>query len=380
MPASLTVQVRLGFSMGWRIWTPNEVGFYAKTLAHSYFILVILKAKFLREHIWIVNYNLFMGSKKYHVFIEFLKFGMKSKEERCFWKKIIFVSLVIRHKKLTKRYFNYMDQRYRIISYRSRLFKCFQQRRNRVFGWKHLESKIFKRAGASFLKIHKKTSNSLTGVEKFRHSLPSVIPPNVKKKSLKYTALAVKYNAFIKPESVSVIRRLSSIQNLSTRSVSQFVENVTSFKKKSKSFFFRNLSKNKRNFLDYRKDNKEALGFKNIGFFSLKKYLYLKNAKNTAKLGSLSTKKSGVSFGNSTFFTNGAEKTLLEGFRFDPVRIQNKFSIFGGPRKRLSRNLRRAFKGKYVKHLSDLVWFWEKLSRLLSYYMHKYSLVRKKII
>jgi hypothetical protein len=29
--------------------------------------------------------------------------------------------------------------------------------------------------------------------------------------------------------------------------------------------------------------------------------------------------------------------------------------------------LKRSFKGKYIKHLINLIWFWEKVSRLLSY-------------
>lgn len=158
MPASLTVQVRLGFSMGWRIWTPNEVGFYAKTLAHSYFILIILKSKFLKEMIWIVNYNLFMGTKKYHVFIEFLQFGMKSTEERCIWKKIIFISLIARHKKMTKAYFNYRDERFKLLLVKSGLAKAYPYRGDRKAVWKVYESKLFKNTRLNLKANHLKSS------------------------------------------------------------------------------------------------------------------------------------------------------------------------------------------------------------------------------
>lgn len=81
---------------------------------------------------------------------------------------------------------------------------------------------------------------------------------------------------------------------------------------------------------------------------------------NTSKLrSSYSYKKSdfGVKLGleDSCTFTNDSEKTLLESFRFDPIYMRNNYSLFGGPRKRLSRNLRRAFKGKHVKLVADLI-------------------------
>ena len=128
MAASLTRQVRLGFSLGWRIWTPNEVGFYAKTLAHSYFILMVLTSKFLKQKIWIVNYTIIMGIKKYFIFVEFLKFGLRTKEERSYWKKIIYITLVIRHRKynassaksIRKKYY---DTRSKIKRYEQMLLK-----------------------------------------------------------------------------------------------------------------------------------------------------------------------------------------------------------------------------------------------------------------
>jgi hypothetical protein len=40
-----------------------------------------------------------MGISKYFIFVEFLKFGLRTKEERSYWKKIIYITLIIRHKK-----------------------------------------------------------------------------------------------------------------------------------------------------------------------------------------------------------------------------------------------------------------------------------------
>ena len=43
------------------------------------------------------------------------------------------------------------------------------------------------------------------------------------------------------------------------------------------------------------------------------------------------------------------------------------FSVTGGPRKRLFRNIKRSFQGKFIVHYASLVWFWEKISRLITY-------------
>jgi len=167
MPASLTIQVRLGFSMGWRIWTPNEVGFYAKTLAHSYFILVILKAKFLKEKIWIVNYNLFLGKRKYYIFIEFLKFGMKTKEERSFWRKMIYISVVTRSNKFKKNVFiPRRNRHFRVKLLRKSIQASFPKRDWRR-KWKKVNITIYKKVLPMIKKQHiLNLKNTLSEVNK----------------------------------------------------------------------------------------------------------------------------------------------------------------------------------------------------------------------
>lgn len=61
-------------------------------------------------------------------------------------------------------------------------------------------------------------------------------------------------------------------------------------------------------------------------------------------------------------------ETVFEGFKSRPYDRAREFSITGGPRKRLSRNLKRAFLGKHLKFILNLIWFWEKIARLVSYY------------
>lgn len=102
MSAPLTIQVRLGFSMGWRIWSPNEVRFYTKTLAHSYFIYNILRSKLLSSRIWIVNYSIFVSITKYSIFLEYLRFGLKHKEESLRWNKLVYLSLAVLKKRGNK--------------------------------------------------------------------------------------------------------------------------------------------------------------------------------------------------------------------------------------------------------------------------------------
>lgn len=359
MPASLTIQVRLGFSMGWRIWTPNEVGFYAKTLAHSYFILVILKSKFLRELIWIVNYNLFMGTKKYHVFIEFLRFGMKSKEERCFWKKIIYISMVVRHKRLTKRFFTYKEQRHKILSFRAKLYEVLQQKRERVFCWKNLEIGIFKRIRKDFIKMHKKSINGST----VKVNLKSLVYLK-KYKTPKLPLICIRNNVAmwrylkLSTKRSSLIKRLIKFNCENT--IKLFVTKKNNKFTNHNSFFFKS---------DKKKKNQE---------FFYKKFFLLKS--QSLKTIGVFGKNSIAYLTADTVFSNQAEKAVLEEFRFDPVLIKNKYSFCGGPRKRLSRNLRRAYKGKYIKHIADLVWFWEKLARMMTYYLQTYSLEKKRYL
>ena len=353
MPASLTVQVRLGFSMGWRIWTPNEVRFYAKTLAHSYFILVILKSKFLKEMIWIVNYNLFMGTKKYHVFIEFLQFGMKSKDERCIWKKIVYISLVARHKKMTKAYFNFRDERFKLTMFRAKMSQIWPHVEDQRGVWKLYESKIFKDSRLGLKMAHAKRFPNY-GLVKHRNvgkGINSLKRPLIfLRKKYKYSRLF--YNKYLKHRYKSKTRLLKRIGTLFVRKSIFDKKKKDRLPQKVRSLFTRKF-------------------FKKIPFFREEELNRLH--------GSSADTLVGVS-GAKGMLATTTENLLMESFRFDPIYESNRYSVLGGPKKRLSRNLRRAFKGKHVKIATDLVWFWEKVAKMLTYFVRKHVFLKKRII
>ena len=554
MPASLTIQVRLGFSMGWRIWTPNEVGFYAKTLAHSYFILVILKSKFLKEKIWIVNYNLFMGLRKYYIFIEFLKFGMKSKEERSFWRKIIYTSLLIRHISYTKKKikFNYTQgARLKIIK---RFIKVKLRRRGRR-KWYKLNRKIYRNIYIKIKKIFKKKAlfyiKSLKSFKNF--NIISSSTYFFKYPNMFFFKNFLKLFIFFKLKNLKKIRLLSTLKKFNIKKIKIRVKKMKRFKfkiwkikkKLKKRTFndivkkkFKNKKKKKKVIFIIKKKKKKSeikeylfkktlirlLGqkpkyFKNSkiskikfsrlrirsGFYLLfrvskfknivkvgvcKKYnnfFYknnsikfkigckrskIKNKKiylNSIRLKKLNTKKlknnknnnfskkikklskmqknlkrkvvllesladkkkekqellfkytsnflkivklKKFSNHNFIFFKSKRRMRLLhndlfeknkniklivkdevsdsnesfkqfailDSFKWDIKRTSTTISIFGGPRKRLSRNLRRSFKGKRINNITNLIWFWEKISRLISYYTQTVRLLELKLI
>jgi len=53
-----------------------------------------------------------MGISKYFIFVEFLKFGLKTKEERSYWKKIIYITLIVRHKRYSAASVNSVKKKY----------------------------------------------------------------------------------------------------------------------------------------------------------------------------------------------------------------------------------------------------------------------------
>lgn len=400
MPASLTVQVRLGFSMGWRIWTPNEVGFYAKTLAHSYFILVILKAKFLKETIWIVNYNLFIGIRKYYVFIEFLKFGMKSKEERSYWRKIMYISLLLRHSVFTKKrkYFE-ANQGFRMKVIR-RLINTKFVKAKRVYRWSKLHKKIVDGIVRKGYKV-----NLLQKLYDFTPYLKKSLP-NYKRKLIKKTE---KYISKVRFKTKNFIKILVWLKLKNSRKrihkiglprilkkfkmIKNKIKYGKLFFKPRKNYFKTTLTKKFKKKLILKKTNNLLLHKKNkyqklVNMFnrkSEKMYLHgkLKNTKNLATLrGDWALENLSKRLGQKTLATSKNAinkkkiriKTVAEFFKLDIKKEPVKYSVFGGPRSRLSRNLRRSYKGKQIKNILNLIWFWEKISRLLSYYFNNHKL------
>lgn len=392
MPASLTVQVRLGFSMGWRIWTPNEVGFYAKTLAHSYFILVILKAKFLKQKIWIVNYNLFMGVKRYFVFIEYLHFGKKSLEEGCFWKKITFTSLVARHSRYTKEYFKRKVGVFFKIASKSRMLGNSSEVRWRPIIWNTFQIRTMRKLLPQLKPAHDSHYLLMSNRAKIA-KLPKVVKTKFKINSNLNTVkdvmgLRARYflNVVIFSKKKNI--RLRNVINKSvTKKYLKLLNSIKTQKKKQKSL------KKKEKLTKKNKKINTDLSFK-ISADKLKNKMssvygpifvnksYAKPNKSK-KVVNFKFPRNYEKYNISKYRDFSDKKILhamLEEFRFDPVYINDKYSVAGGPRKRLSRNLRRAFKAKFIKNVTNLIWFWEKVSRLVTYYVHSYLLEKKNII
>ena len=393
MPASLTVQVRLGFSMGWRIWTPNEVGFYAKTLAHSYFILVILKAKFLKQRIWVVNYNLFMGIKRYFVFIEYLHFGKKSLEEGCFWKKITYTSLVARHARYTKDYFRRKVSVFYKIAIKSRTLSSNNEVKMRPMEWGYFQKLAIKKILPKLKPAHDRHYLYATNLVKKAKITKSVkISYNISSKmKIRKDLLNLRVRYLLNVVAMSEkknfkLRRV--VNKVITKRYLKLVNFIKTSKKKKKKLKKKSSKLKKKVFLKKLFTFKiKALSLKNklrnvFGPIITKDKKIL--SKKKRKKVNFVNPKGIIDRGTITKYRGFSGKkalySMLEEFRFDPVYVNDKFSVAGGPRKRLSRNLRRAFKAKFIKNVTNLIWFWEKVSRLITYYVHYYMLEKNSII
>lgn len=69
--ATLSLQVRLGITKGWRVRTLNEFKFYNQAVAHCLFIFTALRMRGYRERMWTLHYTVFMSGKKYVIYIEY---------------------------------------------------------------------------------------------------------------------------------------------------------------------------------------------------------------------------------------------------------------------------------------------------------------------
>ena len=367
MSASLTLQIRLGFSLGWRIWTPNEVGFYAKTLAHSYFIYMILKSKLLTKLLWVVNYSVFVSKKRYLVFLEFLEFGLKTKEERTRWKKLMYISLVVRdpNKTITNKTEVENLQRINSITKFIRKHKRFTRKLTKInrYYQKIVQNKEF------FKPI----------IDNFQKKLPKVLRNTLGRRATKPYKKNINKRELFWVES----------RNLSCG----FVKSIQSFKrirkKPLKIFFY-----NKKRAVVKKKKALGKLLLCKIGAFSLKG----RKSTRSVRLGKVINKLENVNSDEMLFLE---KKTLLSkklkkkyplklrgvlntshelninkvssmlNFRRIDLKLKDPrhSSFCGGPRKRFYRNIRRSFKGKHIKTYEHLVWFWEKVSRMLTYYV-----------
>lgn len=407
MPVSLTNQVRLGFSMGWRIWTPNEVRFYAKTLAHSYFIFVVLKSKFLKKKLWVVNYSIIMGIKKYFVFIEFLQFGLKSKEERTYWKKLMYIGLIIRHSKFKKKLINNGDGYFRLTAIRRYFKKQKETHGCNIKEVEQLENNFYNSIEkkptkgelfiTNFIKnINLQKTLKIQDSNKFL-KLNTIFFKKIKKNHINLT---FKYN-HLKKE--TIINRINSV----------ITESKFKNKKNPLKKFFKTYLKKKSNILVLKqinngeKSNKCKIVYNSINLYknirktNIKSIRILKNSllinlnknsnksyKNNNKLfykkltyksfiatnirfKNIDNKTKKLNYNN--IMSDMSIKKELKLLSITNISIDNNyrtktlFSFSGGPRKRFSRNLKRAFKGKNITQHLSLIWFWEKISRLVSY-------------
>lgn len=69
--ATLTLQVRLGISRGWRVRTLNNVKFYNQAIAHCLFIFSSLRARGYKDRIWTMNYTVFASGSRYSIYVEY---------------------------------------------------------------------------------------------------------------------------------------------------------------------------------------------------------------------------------------------------------------------------------------------------------------------
>lgn len=398
MPASLSNQIRLGFSLGWRIWTPNEVGFYAKTLAHSYFIFTILKAKFFTKKLWVVNYSIFIAAAKYLVFVEFIEFGIKTKEERTYWKKIMYISLLIRHAKYKSK-LKYTPNFEKMKTIGRFFRKLAKKKRN-----KELRPKIwtyFKKMGNSAIKrrdekeIHKKTFEILSKTLAENKNLNLKFYRLNQRKKAQFNAVSEnkksyrkRVKSFFKREYVAAGLRQKIMYKWNSKSFPKDFE-ILNKKQKAVKVLSRKIGKiwfRKRTARTILKKKSlrpianfdtitEVLGRKQIKTNKKKQTvrfpislqiarvwrLDIERRKNVTR--SLTVRKS---VDSETRLKDRAE--LIFAFQsYIQKRFGVGFSITGGPRKRLFRNIKRNFQGKFIVHYTSLVWFWEKISKLITY-------------
>lgn len=383
MPASLTVQVRLGFSMGWRIWTPNEVGFYAKTLAHSYFILIILKSKFLKKKIWIVNYNLIVGMHKYYIFIEFLKFGLRTKEERTYWKKIMYITLLVQHRRYflrsgkvrIKKIFRLLGiKRYLLKRYGTRYAKKKWLKFQKKLLIKNLKVRFIRRFEGKYtfesseanLTYQEHLNHFEMGLQKWKNSHYGFGKLNIKTlwyargwflqkgglNSKKFKKIKI---IFKKTRNKRLRFKLKNFLRLKKRTKFSFIAGPKVCSVGKLSLKKKNLHKTMANTFLANLENVKKI-----------KHILPKTLKASKRIDKLST----YSFEKLTIVFPGSLPEII----IEP-RV---FSIVGGPRKRLSRNLKRTFKGKSLKQVTGLLWFWEKIARLVNYYILYIRHLKKK--
>lgn len=355
-----------------------------------------------------------MGIKRYFVFIEYLHFGKKSKEEGCFWKKVAFTSLVARHTKYTKNFFKLKKGWRKMVKKKTHLNKIHGYR-ERTRRWWNFQKKstnnIIPSMKNSYIKNYKKIMKNLTKLDIKKYKL--IVKIKKKNKVLKKSKFFLKSRSnllvtlliFSRKRSLRLKKLLNKVIIKEYHKLFKFIKKKIFFKKNKKKnikskFFLKNsiLSKFLKKKMSSSFFIKKSLSLQNKISTILGHNLLGTNIYNISKIIKARVYSKSDKIGNRKYTTfykrffrninilnkNQLDKkvldALLEEFRFDPIYIKDKYSVAGGPRKRLSRNLRRAFKGKFIKNITNLIWFWEKVSRLVTYYVHSYLLIKKNII
>lgn len=367
MSASLTLQIRLGFSLGWRIWTPNEVGFYAKTLAHSYFIYMILKSKLLTKLLWVVNYSVFVSKKRYLVFLEFLEFGLKTKEERTRWKKLMYISLVVRdpNKTITNKTEVENLQRINSIAKFIRKHKRFTRKLTKISRY--------------YQKVVQNKEFFKPMIDSFQKKLPKVVRNTLGRRSTKILKKNINKKDIVCVESRNLspdfIKSIQSFKRIRKKPLKVFFYNKKRSIIKKKKIIGKlllcklNTSSNKRSKVTSSVSSRsDTSTLKNANFDEI--YFLEKNI----SLSNRVKKKYPLKFKgllNTSHEININKVSSMLNFRRIDLKLKDPrhSSFCGGPRKRFYRNIRRSFKGKHIKTYEHLVWFWEKVSRMLTYYV-----------
>lgn len=225
---------------------------------------------------------------------------------------------------MTKAYFKKKQVDFKLVVIKHSLIKAYPYRGDRKSVFKVYESNIFKniRLGLKF------NHNKFFSKQNLKPNFNILDLPKFSK------ALSFKKNSN-NPEKASFLKYIFRKLKKTKISCSYFMFKKKNFKKFNKDFLFD-------------RKNKKVSKLKYVEKNRLTKF----NRRFLSRKGYSNSK---LSLECSSTFSSESEKTLLESFRFDPVYMRNNYSLFSGPRKRLSRNLRRAFKGKHIKIVADMI-------------------------
>lgn len=71
--ATLSVQIRLGASRGWRVRSLIKAKFYAQSVIHCLFIFSVLRARGFTTRMWTLHYAVFTNNSRYFIHVEYFK-------------------------------------------------------------------------------------------------------------------------------------------------------------------------------------------------------------------------------------------------------------------------------------------------------------------